>query len=213
MTRESSLLQKKGDLHHKPPNFLSCSEMSMNYRRSYMWLLRIHFGICLFISSLTLGLMHSYLEIMQFVDLLGDFEAIKKAEARHRQLFPSRKSTLDSKKRPSAEVAGQDRAKILKPYVVTTVTPAPVISNGQVQWTTAYAPTAGYVQSQSQGWQQATPQPATQVQPQQWTQSYATYGGYTTYAAQPQASVPQPQTVYASYAPAYAPQVNCTSCL
>lgn len=144
---------------------------------------------------------------MQFVDLLGDFEAIRKAEARHRQLFPSRKSTLDSKKRPSAEVPGQDRAKVLKPYVVTTVAPAPVISNGQVAWTTAYAPAAGYVQSQPQGWQPAA-QPAPQVQPQQWTQSYATYGGYTTYAPQPQATVTQPQTVYTGYAQAYAPQVN-----
>jgi len=120
---------------------------------------------------------------------------------------------LDSKKRPSAEVAGQDRAKILKPYVVTTVTPASVISNGQVQWTAAYAPTTGYVQSQSQGYQQTAQQPAPQVQPQQWTQSYATYGGYTTYVPQPQASVPQQQTVYAGYAQPYAPQVNCTPAL
>lgn len=170
-------------------------------------------NFCMYISSLNLGLMHCYLEIVQFVDLLGDFEAIRKAEARHRQLFPSRKSTLDSKKRPSAEVAGQDRAKLLKPYVVTAVTPAPVISNGQVQWTTAYAPTPGYVQPQSQAWQQAAPQPTPQVQPQQWTQSYATYGGYTAYTPQPQASVPQQQTVYAGYAQAYAPQVNCTFCL
>lgn len=150
-----------------------------------------------------------YLENTQFVDLVGDFEAIKKAEARHRLLFSSRKSFLDSKKRSSVEAAGQDRAKIHKPYVVTTVTPSTVINNGQVQWTTAYAPQAGYAQAQSQGWQQSTPQAAAlQVQPQQWTQTYATYGGYATYAPQPPAPVPQQQAVYAGYAQAYAPQVS-----
>jgi hypothetical protein len=150
-----------------------------------------------------------YLENAQFVDFFGDFEAIKKAEARHRRLFPSRKNFLDSKKRPSVDVAGQDRAKLHKPYVVTTVTPATVVNNGQVQWTTsAYAPQAGYVQPQSQGWQPS----AQQVQPQQWTQSYATYGGYATYAPQPQAPVPQQPAVYAGYATAYAPQVSYRPC-
>ncbi|KAG0572900.1 hypothetical protein KC19_VG133400 [Ceratodon purpureus] len=139
---------------------------------------------------------------LEFVDLVGDIEAIKKAESRHKLLFPLRKNFLDSKKRSSVDVGGQDRAKIHKPYVITTVTPATAINNGQVQWTAS-----AYAQLQSQGWQQsASQQPTLLVQPQQWTQSYATYGNYATYAPQPQAAVAQQPTVYAGYAQAYAPQ-------
>lgn len=110
------------------------------------------------------------------MDLFGDIEAIKKAELRHRQLFPPRKSTVESKKRPSLDSAGPDRAKIHKTYNVVQVTPTPVgppvYNNGQTQWNTgAYAPQVGY--QQPQGWQQPPPQqPAPQVQPPQWNQGY-----------------------------------------
>lgn len=142
---------------------------------------------------------------LEYVDLFGDFDAIKKAEARHRQLFPSRKSLLDSKKRTSAELAGP-QAKILKPYVVAAVTPspvaAPVVINGQAWTTTSFTPQTAYSQPQSQAWQQ----PAPQLQTQQWNHGYASYGAYATYAQpQPQPSVQQ-QSVYTTYAQAYQPQ-------
>lgn len=114
--------------------------------------------------------------LLQFVDLFGDIEAIKKAELRHRQLFPPRKSTVESKKRPSLDNAGPDRAKIHKTYNVVQATPTPVgppvYNNGQTQWNSgAYAPQVGY--QQPQGWQQPPPQqPAPQVQPPQWNQGY-----------------------------------------
>ncbi|CAK9216808.1 unnamed protein product [Sphagnum troendelagicum] len=158
---------------------------------------------------------------LEFVDLFGDVQAIKKAEARHRQFFPSRRATVESKKRPSPESALTDRAKVHKPYVAVAAGPAlagpPVYANGQAQWGAAsYGQQTGYAQQQQpQTWQQPPPQqPAPPVQPQQWNQGYAPhqggYGGYGGYAAygppQQQAPPPQQQAAYGGYGQGYPPQ-------
>eukprot|EP00249_Psilotum_nudum_P022185 c28411_g1_i1 orf=1180-2937(+) len=152
---------------------------------------------------------------LEFVDFFGDTQAIHRAEARHRQLFPFRKSTAESKKRPSPDGNVSDRSKMLKPYATAqaTTSPAqsgpPVYANGQTQWGGGYGPQA-YAQPQS--WQQAPPQP--QVQSQQWNPGYSAqqggygaYGGYGTYGPpQQQAPPPQQQPTYGGYAQTYAPQ-------
>ncbi|KAH7440208.1 hypothetical protein KP509_04G096600 [Ceratopteris richardii] len=150
---------------------------------------------------------------LEFVDLFGDLERLKKAEARHRHLFPLRK-TLESRKR-SSDGSGSDRAKMLK---VSASSPAqaggPAYANGQSQWGAGYGQ-QGYVQP-SQAWQQQPAQQA-QAQPQQWNAAYgpqpAGYNAYGTYGAygatQPQALPPpqqQPAAAYGSYAQGYTPQ-------
>jgi pre-mRNA-processing factor 39 len=111
----------------------------------------------------------------QVVDIFGDISTIKKAETRHKTLFPPRKASGESKKRPSPEGNLTDRAKVHKPYAGahTVASPAPVppaYANGQSQWGGGYGP-QGYAQ-QPQGWQQPPPQQAPPVQPQQWNPGY-----------------------------------------
>jgi len=111
--------------------------------------------------------------ILQFVDSFGSVEAIQKAEARHREYFPSQKSVVESKKRPSLDNSMPDRAKVHKPYIGATATavPAgpPAYNNGG-QWNAYAQQPQGW--QQSQGWQQAPQQPTPPVQPQQWNQGY-----------------------------------------
>lgn len=156
---------------------------------------------------------------LEFVDLFGDFQAVKKAEARHRQLFPFRKTSSESKKRPSPDGNVSDRAKVLKSYgsSTTTVSPAqagpPAYANGQAQWGAGYGQ-QGYAQ-QPQTWQQPPSQQAPQMQPQQWNPGYNTqqagynaYGNYGAYGPpQQQVAPPQQQpAAYGAYAQNYAPQ-------
>lgn len=136
----------------------------------------LNWPICCTIGCLALNDL-----VGQFVDLFGDAQAIKKADLRHRQNFPSRKVSVESKKRPSVETAVTDRAKVHKPYVAATATASPAgpptYNNGQAQWGAAtYAPQTAYSQPVPQGWQQPPPQqPAPQVQSQQWNQGYAAH--------------------------------------
>eukprot|EP00246_Nothoceros_aenigmaticus_P007867 TRINITY_DN2206_c0_g2_i2.p1 TRINITY_DN2206_c0_g2~~TRINITY_DN2206_c0_g2_i2.p1 ORF type:complete len:724 (+),score=173.25 TRINITY_DN2206_c0_g2_i2:90-2261(+) len=149
---------------------------------------------------------------LEFVDLYGDAELIRKADFRHRQLFPPRKTFNDSKKRPSPDSGLSDRAKVHKPYsgTHTVASPAPLppaYANGQAQWGTNYAPQT-YAQ-QPQGWQQPPPQ---QAPPQQWNPGYQQggYGGYTGYSGygppQQQPPPPQQQPAYGGYGQGYPPQ-------
>ncbi|XP_024363891.1 pre-mRNA-processing factor 39-1 isoform X2 [Physcomitrium patens] len=153
---------------------------------------------------------------LEFVDSFGTKEDIKKAEARHREHFPSPKSPVESKKRPSMDISAPDRAKVHKPYVGVTATagPAgpPAYNNGQAQWN-AFTPQPAYSQ-QPQGWQQPPLQQLTPpVQPQQWNQSYgshqsayAGYGGYASYGP-PQQQAPAPQQPpYGGYGQGYPTQ-------
>eukprot|EP00250_Pteridium_aquilinum_P020126 c24712_g1_i4 orf=1655-3397(+) len=153
---------------------------------------------------------------LEFVDLFGDLQRLKKVEARHRQLFPLRKNA-ESRKRPSSDGSGSDRAKILKVHGSSTVSPAqaaaPAYANGQAQWGAGYGQ-QGYAQQQ-QAWPQPPAQQA-QVQQQQWTPAYnaqqAGYNAYGTYGAYPpaqQQALPPPQqqpAAYSSYPQTYTPQ-------
>ncbi|KAJ7296353.1 hypothetical protein O6H91_Y128900 [Diphasiastrum complanatum] len=151
---------------------------------------------------------------LEFLDVHGDVHAIQKAEARHRQLFPARKTNAESKKRPSPDSSVSDRAKVHKPYAGSHATAAPApagpqpYANGQAPWGGAYGPQA-YPQ-QAQAWQQPPPQQVPQVQPQQWNAGYggqqAGYGSYNGYAAYgpPQQQAPPPQQQpYPSYGQGY----------
>ncbi|MCO5600784.1 hypothetical protein L7F22_054899 [Adiantum nelumboides] len=153
---------------------------------------------------------------LEFVDLFGDLQRLRKAEARHRQLFPLRKNS-ESRKRPSPDGSGSERAKLLKVHGSSTLSPAqaaaPAYANGQTQWGAGYGQ-QGYAQP-PQTWQQPPAQQA-QVQPQQWPQTYTSqpagynaYGSYGAYGATPQQALPPPQqqpAAYGSYAQSYTPQ-------
>ncbi|KAL2623375.1 hypothetical protein R1flu_003580 [Riccia fluitans] len=155
---------------------------------------------------------------LELVDLFGDAATIKKAEQRHKSLFPPRKCTSESKKRPSPESgAVTERAKVHKPYAGAhaVASPAPVppaYGNGQVQWGGGYGP-QGYTQ-QPQGWQ-PPPQQVPPVAPQQWNPGYGTqqdvqggyggYGGYAAYGPPQQAPPPQQPAGYGGYQ-GYPPQ-------
>ncbi|KAI5071002.1 hypothetical protein GOP47_0013253 [Adiantum capillus-veneris] len=153
---------------------------------------------------------------LEFVDLFGDLQRLRKAEARHRQLFPLRKNS-ESRKRPSPDGSGSDRAKMLKVHGSSTLSPAqaaaPAYANGQTQWGAGYGQ-QGYAQP-PQTWQQPPAQQA-QVQQQQWTPAYSSqpagynaYGNYGAYGATQQQAVPPPQqqpAAYSSYAQGYTPQ-------
>lgn len=154
---------------------------------------------------------------LEFVDLFGDLQRLRKAEVRHRQLFPLRKNS-ESRKRPSSDGSGSDRAKLLKVHGSLTVSPAqaaaPAYANGQTQWGGAGYGQPGYAQ-QPQAWQQPPAQQAL-AQPQQWNPAYNTqqagyntYGTYGAYAPAQQPAVPPPQqqpAAYGSYTQSYTPQ-------
>ncbi|CAM6096792.1 unnamed protein product [Calypogeia fissa] len=157
-----------------------------------------------------------YLEV---VDLFGDIQTIKKAETRHKTLFPPRKASGESKKRPSPESNITERVKVHKPYtgahaVAAPAPVPPVYANGQAQWGGGYGP-QGYAQ-QPQGWQQPPPQQAPPVQPQQWNSGYGGqqdmqagyggYGGYAAYGPPQQQPPPQQQAAYGGYGQQYPPQ-------
>nr|XP_043609166.1 pre-mRNA-processing factor 39 isoform X2 [Erigeron canadensis] len=136
---------------------------------------------------------------LEFLDLFGDTETIKKADNRHVKLFLHHKNGPDSKKRHLDGYLASDRAKLAK---TGAVSPAPSMVGGyqgsQNQWPTGYG-------VQPQSW----PQP-TQAQGQQWPATYtqqAAYGTYNAYGSgyvQPQAPTSVPQAAAPAPAPAYA---------
>eukprot|EP01018_Ginkgo_biloba_P033669 Gb_33527 [translate_table: standard] len=151
---------------------------------------------------------------LEFVDIFGDIHAVKKAEARHKQLFLPRKTSTKSKKRSLADSSASDRAKVAKTDVAsaTAASPAqsnPAYANGQSQWGVGYG-AQGYAQ-QPQNWQQPPPQQAPQGQPQQWNPGYdqqggyGAYGSYANYGPQ-QPPPPQQQQGYGGYNQGYPPQ-------
>ncbi|KAI3682635.1 hypothetical protein L1987_82748 [Smallanthus sonchifolius] len=131
---------------------------------------------------------------LEFLDLFGDTQTIKKADNRHAKLFLHHKIALESKKRHMDSYLASDRAKLAK---ISGASPAPSAYPGtQNQWPAGYG-------VQTQSWPQATP-----TQGQQWPATYAqpaAYGTYNAYGsgyAQPQAptSVPQSAAATAAYA-------------
>ncbi|KAK9137986.1 hypothetical protein Sjap_008580 [Stephania japonica] len=141
---------------------------------------------------------------LEFVDLFGDLQLIKKAGDRHLKLFLPHKSAPESKKRSADDLLVSDKTKMAKVYGGT---PSPAQSlmgaypSGQGQWTAGYG-------SQTQAWPQAP-----QAQGQQWTTGYAQQGGYGGYSAygstftQPQVPASTQQTAtYGSYPATYSAQ-------
>ncbi|KAI7734866.1 hypothetical protein M8C21_008804 [Ambrosia artemisiifolia] len=133
---------------------------------------------------------------LEFLDLFGDTQTIKKADNRHAKLFLPHKNALESKKRHMDGYLVSDRAKLAK---TGGVSPAPAAYPGtQNQWPAGYG-------VQTQAWPQAT-----QAQGQQWpatyTQqaAYGTYNAYGTTYAQPQAPAAAPQAAAATATAAYA---------
>ncbi|KAI3449821.1 hypothetical protein Pfo_006486 [Paulownia fortunei] len=136
---------------------------------------------------------------LEFVDLFGDAQSVKKADYRHAKLFLHHKSTAESKKRHAEDYLVSDRTKLAKSLVSTS---APSVMGAypstQNQWAAGYG-------VQPQAWPQAS-----QTQAQQWNLGYAqqaAYGSYgTSYThSQIPTSVPQGAT-YGTYPPTYPAQ-------
>lgn len=99
---------------------------------------------------------------LQFLDLFGDAQSVKKADYRHSKLFSSHKSTAESRKRHADDYLVSDRTKFAKSLVSTS---APSVMGAypttQNQWAAGYG-------VQPQAWPQAS-----QTQAQQWNLGYA----------------------------------------
>ncbi|KAF3436089.1 hypothetical protein FNV43_RR23181 [Rhamnella rubrinervis] len=137
---------------------------------------------------------------LEFANLFGGVESIKKAEDRHAKLFIPHRSTSELKKRHAEDYLASDKTKMAKSY---SGVPSPAQSlmgaypSAQNQWSAGYG-------AQPQAWP-----PATQAQGQQWTPGYTqqaaynAYGGYSSSYANPQ--LPTSATQTAAYAAAYPP--------
>ncbi|EEE58564.1 hypothetical protein OsJ_09874 [Oryza sativa Japonica Group] len=149
---------------------------------------------------------------LEFLDLFGDAQAIKKATNRHLTHFSRKRSMLSSKKRRADDVIMSDRDKLARigdgtqPVVGTDpnahnppVWPATSEASGQ-QWGAAYAPQATYPAYGTYDYSHQMPQSAPQA---------AAYGAYPpTYPAQAytQQTYAQPSAMaVAAPAPAVAP--------
>ncbi|KAL5219139.1 hypothetical protein ABZP36_019823 [Zizania latifolia] len=148
---------------------------------------------------------------LEFLDLFGDAQAIKKATNRHIALFSRKRSVLSSKKRRADDPIMSDRDKLARtgdgtqPIVGTDpnapnppVWPVTSEASGQ-QWGAAYAPQAAYPTYGAYDYSHQMPQSAPQA---------AAYGAYPpTYSAQAytQQSYAQPAAMaVAAPAPAVA---------
>lgn len=99
---------------------------------------------------------------MQFLDLFGDAQSIKKADCRHSKLFSSHKSTAESRKRHAEDYLVSDRTKLAKSLIPTSTNSVMgAYPSTQNQWATGYG-------VQPQAWPQAS-----QPQAQQWNLGYA----------------------------------------
>ncbi|KAJ9697037.1 hypothetical protein PVL29_008997 [Vitis rotundifolia] len=138
---------------------------------------------------------------LEFLDLFGDAQSIKKADDRHAKLFLHHRSTSELKKRHAEDFLASDKAKLAKSY---SGVPSPAQSlmgaypSAQNQWASGYG-------LQPQAWPQAT-----QAQGQQWNPGYTqqaaynAYSGYGSSYTQPQVPTSVPQTAaYGAYPPTY----------
>ncbi|KAL5702428.1 hypothetical protein ACHQM5_027650 [Ranunculus cassubicifolius] len=143
---------------------------------------------------------------LEFLDMFGDLQAIKKARDRHAKLFLCHKSASELKKRSAEDFLASDKTKLAKS---STGAPSPAQSVMGV-----------YPAAQTQQWAAA----GYGVQPQAWAQTpqvqgqqypgyppQAAYAGYTGYSAAPyttpQAPVSAPQAAaYAAYPSSYPAQ-------
>ncbi|XP_047319841.1 pre-mRNA-processing factor 39-2-like isoform X2 [Impatiens glandulifera] len=132
---------------------------------------------------------------LEFLDLFGHAQSIKRAEDRHAKLFLHISS--ESRKRQAEDFLASDRSKLAKAYTGNS-SPVPAVAGpypttAQTQWPAGYAP-------QAQVWPQGTP-----AQGQQWnpgyTQQAAAYGTYGGSYTNPPTSVPQTAAAYGAYPP------------
>ncbi|KAL6271342.1 hypothetical protein ACE6H2_028253 [Prunus campanulata] len=141
---------------------------------------------------------------LEFINLFGDAQSIKKAEDHHAKLFLPHRSSMSEKKRQAEDFLSSDKVKMAKSY---SGVPSPAQSimgaypSAQSQWPAGYG-------VQPQAWP-----PATQAtQGQQWTpgytqQPYNAYGGYGSGYANPQMPATTPQTAaYGAYPSTYPAQ-------
>ncbi|KAE8660399.1 cysteine-rich repeat secretory protein 3-like isoform X1 [Hibiscus syriacus] len=140
---------------------------------------------------------------LEFLNLFGDVQSIKKAEDRHAKLFLPRRPMSELRKRHAEEFLSSDKTKLAKSY-----TGAPSLGqslmgaypNAQNQWPGGYG-------AQPQTWPPTTQaQTQTQPQAQTWNSGYsqqAAYGAYGSYGsnyAAPQAPTAVPQIAsYGAY--------------
>ncbi|KZV32223.1 pre-mRNA-processing factor 39-like [Dorcoceras hygrometricum] len=136
---------------------------------------------------------------LEFLDLFGDAQSIKKASDRHAKMFLHHKNGAESKKRHSEDYLLSDKSKLAK-SVVSHAVPSVTgeYSSTQNQWGAGYG-------LQAQAWPQAS-----QAQAQQWIPGYAQqamYGNYGTSYPQPQIPTSVPQAAaYGTYPSTYPPQ-------
>ncbi|XP_022954297.1 pre-mRNA-processing factor 39-like isoform X1 [Cucurbita moschata] len=143
---------------------------------------------------------------LEFLNLFGDVQSIKKAEDRHAKLFISHKSTSELKKRLADDYLASEKAKIAKSYPSVS-SPAQSLMGAyptvQNQWAAGYS-------VQPQAWP-----PVAQAQGQQWAPGYtqpASYSGYGSTYTNPQVSTSVSQTsTYATYPPTYPVQPQAYS--
>ncbi|KAI4349342.1 hypothetical protein L6164_009941 [Bauhinia variegata] len=137
---------------------------------------------------------------LEFLNIFGDVQSIKKAEGRHAKLFLPHRSTSELRKRHTEDFLASDKTKMSKSY--SGLSPAQSLMgaypNAQNQWAASYG-------VQPQAWP-----PVTQAQGQQWTTGYtqqAAYGAYpaygTSYANSQVPTSAQQSTAYGGYPAAY----------
>ncbi|KAI3428912.1 uncharacterized protein J3R85_008928 [Psidium guajava] len=145
---------------------------------------------------------------LEFLDLVGDAQAIKKAHDRHLKIFLHNRLASQLKKRQAEDVLASDKSKLMKPdatappSVQSLMGAYPGVQN---QWTAGYG-------VQPQTWPHVTQAPAQQWNPA-YAQQTAAYGGYPASYATPQVSTSvAPTASYGAYPPTYpvqaAPQQN-----
>ncbi|XP_041006902.1 pre-mRNA-processing factor 39-like isoform X8 [Juglans microcarpa x Juglans regia] len=114
---------------------------------------------------------------LEFLNVFGDVQSIKKAEDRHAKLFLPHQSTSELKKRHAEDFLASDKAKIARSYSV----PSPAQSlmgaypSAQSQWTAGYG-------LQHQAWPAVTQGPVQQWAPGN-TQQHAAYSAYSGYGS------------------------------
>ncbi|XVF81058.1 hypothetical protein PTKIN_Ptkin15bG0125900 [Pterospermum kingtungense] len=136
---------------------------------------------------------------LEFLNLFGDVQSIKRAEDRHAKLFLPHRPMSELRKRHAGDFLSSDKTKLAKSY---SGAPSPGHSlmgaypNAQNQWPAGYG-------AQPQTWP-----PVTQAQP--WTPGYsqqAAYGAYGSYGsnyATPQVPTSVPQSAgYGAYPSTY----------
>ncbi|KAG9446828.1 hypothetical protein H6P81_012956 [Aristolochia fimbriata] len=134
---------------------------------------------------------------LEFLDLFGDTQAIKKADNRHARLFLRQRNTLESRKRSADDLLASEKGKLAKTYAGASSQAQSLMGaypSAQNQW-------AGYG-PQTQAWSQAAPQ----MQGQQWPAGYtqqAAYSGYANYTGYTHPQVPASAPPTAAAAAAY----------